>query len=171
MKSNSLLRIYILRSLIFLGCGDVANAQVHADSVADFSGIQGHNNWYYGYYDKTHDADGVYNPVKDFVLMPQYKSNGSVSYYSNGPAWYASDGQVWTSLWANGSTGNGLITSYGRQSTDQFAIRRWVSDFTGTINISGNLAKLDTDPNPSSNGIVGYVTVDGKLIYLGTFDD
>ncbi len=39
-----------------------------ADSVADWSytGQQGLNNWYYGYYNQSGDADGVYNPATDF---------------------------------------------------------------------------------------------------------
>src|SRR5262249_14144171 len=30
-----------------------------ADSVAEFSGVQGSNNWFYGFWNKTTDADGV----------------------------------------------------------------------------------------------------------------
>lgn len=36
-----------------------------ADSVSDFSGIQGYRNWYYGYYDGPFDGS-------EFHLMTQY---------------------------------------------------------------------------------------------------
>ena len=37
-----------------------------ADSVAQFSSVQGGNNWYYGYYNRTADADATYDPNTDF---------------------------------------------------------------------------------------------------------
>ena len=33
---------------------------VLADSVAEFSGVQGQNNWRYGTWNRSNDADGVY---------------------------------------------------------------------------------------------------------------
>jgi len=53
-------------------------------------------------------------------------------------------------LWANGGHGNGILTSGGRQSVEHFAIRRWISNFNGVIQLSGKLAKLD--PSTSGNG-------------------
>src|SRR5437867_3280509 len=40
-----------------------------ADSVAEFSGTQGANNWFYGAWNKTGDADGVYAD-SEFVAFP-----------------------------------------------------------------------------------------------------
>src|SRR5690606_33583905 len=45
-----------------------ATGGVVADQVEDWAsnGAQGVNGWYYGLYDRSADADGVYEPVADF---------------------------------------------------------------------------------------------------------
>src|SRR5689334_105401 len=59
-----------------------------ADSVTEFSGNQGQNGWYYGYYAKSADADGTYNPGTDFV---QFLRDGttvlSAGNHWNGTLW------------------------------------------------------------------------------------
>src|SRR5688572_9201479 len=50
------------------------------DSVADFSGVQGQNNWHYGYVAPAASAD--------FVVMPQFA----------GGVWLAGSGTFWTSI-------------------------------------------------------------------------
>jgi hypothetical protein len=127
-----------------------------ADSVGDFSNVQGQDNWYYGFYDKTNDPDHTYNSVTDFQLMTEFRS------IYEGPAWLVEDGTYWTSLWASGGHPNGLVTSGGRTSVEHFAIRRWVSDFSGSATISGVLAKLNTT---GGNGIAGRIWLNGVHIY------
>src|SRR5947207_8054341 len=42
-----------------------------ANSVAEFSSTQGSNNWFYGYWDKTSDGNGIYEPTTDFTPFPR----------------------------------------------------------------------------------------------------
>jgi hypothetical protein len=131
-----------------------ANGQVLVDSVADFSGVQGHKGLFYGYYNKTLDggASAVYDYTTDFMLMSTFAGSHSLQAFATAPAWVVDDrvGGVWTMLWANGGHPNGILTSGGRQSVEHFAVRRWVSTYTGLVIISGTLAKLDT--SSGSNG-------------------
>ncbi len=41
---------------------------VIADSVAEFSGDQGKDGWYYGYWGRSADADGKYNQNPDLLF-------------------------------------------------------------------------------------------------------
>ncbi|MGV2388023.1 MAG UNVERIFIED_CONTAM: hypothetical protein LVR29_05990 [Microcystis novacekii LVE1205-3] len=93
-----------------------------ANSQTEFSGLQGQNKWYYGYY------DGPFNS-SDFQQMTQFSSS----------AWYVQNGTYWTQLWANGGHSNGQITSGGRLSVQQWAVRRWVSEIDGVVQLSGSL--------------------------------
>jgi hypothetical protein len=96
----------------------------------------------------------------DFKLMSDYEpSGGSLNNITHEPAWYVHDGTYWTALGKDFAHGNGVVTSGGRQNVEQFAIRRWVSDYTGLINVSGHIAKLD--PNATSNGVRGFIQVNG----------
>ena len=69
-------------SNVMTGVGfDVSGSSVLvpvADSIADWnaSGAQGFRNWRYGYYDKSADADGVYQAT-NFALFPNNYWNGS----------------------------------------------------------------------------------------------
>src|SRR5262249_11853147 len=45
-----------------------------ADSVTDFSGNQGQNNWFYGYWDKKGDVNGTYQ-ADDFIPFPRGTGN------------------------------------------------------------------------------------------------
>src|SRR4030095_14289204 len=68
--------------------GGAYDAVVLADSVADWSrrGQQAENNWFYGYYNLTADANGQYDTA-DFT--PFLRDNGpwSPSNFWDGSAW------------------------------------------------------------------------------------
>ncbi len=130
-----------------------------ADSVNEFSGTQGQDNWYYGYY----DGDG---PVPysngDFEEFPHYGpgGNGLPDWY--GDMWYLARSQYWTALWNEGGHPNASITSYGRQSAEHWVVRRWASEVTGSIRISGRLVKEGTN---AGDGITGYILIDGDVVW------
>ena len=105
-----------------------------ANSELDFSGVQGQNNWYYGYY------DGPFNS-SDFQQMPQF--NGS---------WWIENGIYWTSLWATGGHPNGQNANGGRLPVQQWVVRRWVSEIDGVVDLSGSLQGGST---------IGRIFVDG----------
>lgn len=98
-----------------------------ADSVADFSGAQGANSWYYGVL-----------VGDDFRQFDQFDSES----WSDSAASYPS------TLWAD----------HGISAT-----RRWVSESTGSVTISGVLATYSHASNP--DGISGAVFVNGRNVW------
>jgi hypothetical protein len=117
-----------------------AQAAIVADSVIDFSGVQGQDNWQYGYYSNTLDPSG-------FTQMTVF---GSPSRPNN---WLVDDVDFWTGVDATGGHPNGSPSS--RSDVVQYAVRRWIVESTGTFNISGNLA--DADLGLDDNGIIGRI--------------
>src|SRR5580765_4931448 len=71
-----------LITLLLILAGSIARAQTIADSVANFSGTQGSNGWYYGYYDVTGDVVPGYNPTNDFRQFTIW----------DGTAWHETNG-------------------------------------------------------------------------------
>jgi hypothetical protein len=130
-----------------------------ADSVAEFSSVQGKDNWFYGYYEP--DTDSAFHEAGTFV------SGGA------DPGWYAGAGGVtWTFLDAETMHPNGEVTTGGREPVEQWAVRRWVSEVEGDIRITGHLAKYWVDG--ASGGVAGYVFVDGEMVwawYIEGWDD
>ena len=97
---------------------------LQADSVADWSstGQQGFNNWYYGYYDQSADADGVYDASADF-------SSAGTQWTWNGGAWVLRPGDPpWTMISLGGWRPNG--TNSGGV---HWPIRRWISKTSGQV--------------------------------------
>ena len=133
-------------ALMVGACGQ-AEATIIADSVSEFSGTQGANGWYYGYY------DGSLAP-STFKLMPTYDPNSVGSTERGGGGlfppgmwsvqWDASG--YWTCLETKGGIPNGTDGNWGRQQNEQWAVRRWVSDVSGPITISGLAAPMQS-PN------------------------
>ena len=110
-----------------------ATAQIFdviADSVAEFSGVQGQNGWIHGYRNYTADGGGEnYDPTTDFIAFA-----GGVGFGNwNGTSqqWDLVDWELdlspppWTEIDADGSHPNGFNSgSFG----EHWAIRRWVAD-------------------------------------------
>jgi hypothetical protein len=126
------------------------HAQSIADSVRDFSGTQGRNNWYYGFYDASADSAPGYNPIRDFTRFTTF--DGS-SWYINASATY------WTALWGAGASPNGSIDNGGRTRAEHWVVRRWVSTLTGLVRIHGQVAAVQT--NGSGDGITVRIFVNG----------
>jgi hypothetical protein len=130
-----------------------------ADSVTEFAGRQGSNNWYYGYWQKTGDADGIYNYESEFIPFTQF----GVYTIVGGVAWNTSISSYWTGLAAVGGHPNGVQTSGGRMAVEQRAIRRWISPVDASITITGRLAKFNTSSN--GDGVLGAIIVDGTEVF------
>lgn len=117
---------------------------VIADSVADFSGVQGQHGWYYGYYTSPFSSD-TFHTMTQFV----------------GGTWYEQASTYWTELWATGGHPNSPETSGGRQPVEQWAVRRWISTVSATVHLSGQLAKAQV----GGDGVAGHILVDGKEVW------
>ena len=97
---------------------------VLANSSSDFSGVQGNKNWYYGEY-------------------PAFNSNA----FTQLPTWTGfvwQDNQAFNTPFLDANGGHPGVTDF------KWAVRRWISNYTGTVNL-----KLDFyDRNTScGNGV------------------
>jgi hypothetical protein len=134
---------------------------VVADSVADFSGVQGTSGWLYGYYPGPAPFTSA-----SFTQMPQFVPGANPQLANGGDTWYEDAAQYWTQLWASGGHPNSVSTTGGRQPVDQWAVRRWVSSMTGTLTLTGTYAKL----NSPGDGTTGHILVDGNEIWVQHVD-
>jgi Ca2+-binding RTX toxin-like protein len=115
-----------------------------ANSQTEFSGVQGQNNWYYGYYAGSFTS-AAYQEMTQFSDI-----------------WTVQNATYYTLLTAGGGHPNGVTTSGGRKSEEQWAVRRWVSEIDGEIQIYGILAKADTG---GGNGVIGHIFIDGVEVW------
>ncbi len=145
------------------------------------AGTQGLNNWFYGYYDVAADAvtgsgDGQYG-VGD--LTP-YLNDGSgvvaAAVPPGDPAYWTNSANHWDgSKWDLANNGNGgrgpwtETTQAGGhpaangQGTPEvhWAMRRWISDFDGDVEIMGLL----NNGSASGDGVIGRIFVDGVEVW------
>lgn len=135
------------------------SGQPVADSMAQFTSVQGMHGWFYGYIEPDN--------ANTFTEAEVYVSGGA------DPGWYAlPDARTWTFMDATTMHPNGEITTQGREAVEQWAARRWVSTYEGNVRISGDLAKFYVDG--TSSGIAGYIFVDGVMVwawYLEGWDE
>jgi hypothetical protein len=136
------------------GTAVVEPPRLLADSVADFSFMQGEHGWQYGYDTGT---------LESFTLMT---GQGLVSAYvpPSNDVWegWRSETARWTQIFQLGAHPNGVISSMPSNSVLQRAVRRWTSTFAGDVLISGEIAKIDL---VGSNGVDAFIYVDGEEVY------
>jgi hypothetical protein len=126
---------------------------VIADSAAEFSGVQGQNNWFYGYYNRTTDAGSVYQ-MEDFVPFPRSDGPHSATNAWNGTSWDWFNGDPpWVEIGQRYTHPNGV-----NNTSEIWAIRRWVSPVSGTLTVRWQLAKQ----NANGNGVTGRVLYQGN---------
>ncbi len=119
-----------------------------ADSAAEFSGIQGQNNWFYGYYNKSIDVPATYQAT-NFVQFPSFGTAYGPENFFNGTAWdwYAGN-PPWTEVGRTNGHPNGSNTGL-----EHWAIRRWISEVSGTIRVDWFLRKAAS----GGNGVTGRI--------------
>lgn len=117
------------------------------DSVKDFSDEQGKNNWFYGY------MESPFQTLSDFKLMEENNEDGT---------WFVKENVFWTAITSQTLHPQGEVTSGGRTPLEQWAVRRWESDFNGDINISGVFEKFNTG---GGDGTSGFIYVDGVNVW------
>jgi hypothetical protein len=112
--------------------------------------IQGENRWYYGFYDG--DSSRPYTN-SDFEEFPKHGINmhGAQEWYIE-HFWH--ENRNWSSLWSVGG--------HPHARPDHWVVRRWHSSYEGPIQITGKLAKIQTN---GGDGTTGYIIIDGKEIW------
>ena len=152
------------------------SADVIGDSVAEFSHEQGKNGWQYGYWDLSTDADGKYNQSTDFKLFKNFGTdvrNGLSrrTEFTIGEVWYLEDGRSYTSLWAKGGHANSAIGPANYSTAEQWATRRWISDASGTVTISGHAGKVMPWGANWSGECRATIIVDGEVVFSTVMDE
>ncbi|MGE3107857.1 MAG: immunoglobulin domain-containing protein [Phycisphaerales bacterium] len=154
---NSLIRSAVALGAALFAAAPAAHAQVIADSVADFSGVQGQHGWFYGYYDG--DVIFPYTPA-DFALFPTFDVgiSGAPEYWhlAEGPGGY------FTLMRASRCHPNGRITSGDRRPIDHWAVRRFVSPINGLVRVRAAFSDLNTT---CGNGVRVHIFVGSQEIY------
>lgn len=115
-----------------------------ANSITGFSGTQGKNGWFYGYYASP--------PSPVFTRMNVYSSG----------VWYEDPTRYWTQIDRTWQHPESTTTSGGFVATNQWSVRRWVSTYSGPVQIMGHLAKENT--NATSDGTTAHIIIDGTQI-------
>lgn len=128
-----------------------------ADSIAEFSAVQGQDSWSYGYFD--HTANGPYSAAAfvGFALFDLVETR-----------WKASDAQVgannnvYLSVDALGGHPNGIGPD--NQDAAIWAVRRYASEVAGTVRVDFDLRKINIS-NTNAGGITGHIFVDGLEVF------
>jgi hypothetical protein len=155
MRTESYVSTRLLLALIVVaGATGGTFGATEADSVADFSGVQGQDGWQYGY---VVPSDGP-----QFIQLPV---NGNYS-VERGNSWFidALDApqRYYTHLNAFGGHPNGLVTSGGKP-IEHWAVRRWTSAVSGLVQISGTFG--DEATFAASDGVTGQILLDGVEVW------
>jgi len=109
-----------------------------ANSMSEFSGTQGQDNWYYGFYVSPFTS-------ATFEQMDTY--DGS---------WYDQDlDPYYPLLWSSGGIPGDFT---------EWAVRRWISEVAGEVTISGILMKAYPTED-CGDGITGRIIIDGTEVW------
>jgi hypothetical protein len=159
-------------SLFAVEChsSSLPRSEVVADSVSGFSGKQGANGWFYGYWDRSGDTDKSYDQATDFQLLGHFGSDpinqlSGRPEFTVGKLWNLKDGLYYTSLWAEGGHPNGTMQLGAHARVEQWAVRRWVSTIDGAVIISGHAGKVMPWGENWAGGVRTIIRVDGDELF------
>jgi hypothetical protein len=160
MKS---LRIVCLGIAFVVSVLGSARADILADSIADFSGVQGQvasghqGQWFYGFFNQGTNPNSPYQ-TSGFMQFDTF----------TGGSWTASDGQVGqqNNDFLNVNQIGGHPTGLGPPDQDSiiWAVRRYVSPVSGAVDICFDLRKVNVF-NDRGGGITGRIFVDGVEVF------
>lgn len=149
---------------------------VIANSVTEFSNEQGKDGWHYGYWDRLVDIDGKYSQSSDFKTLEHFGNdvrNGlrEHSDFTTGELWFLEDGRFYTSLWAKGGHANSRMKFGNYAAAEQWAVRRWVSDASGSVTISGHAGKVMPWGANWDGECRAIIIIDGETIFSTVMDE
>lgn len=128
-----------------------------ADSVAEFSSVQGQAGWTYGYY-------GIPANTATFQQIPQFDPTPAGA--SAEGVWWVNQTSSWAAIWRNGQHPGAETLSCGKQVTGDWTVRRWTSDVAGQIRLAGHVGKQLN----GFDGAIARIIVDGLEIFTHTVD-
>ena len=127
---------------------------VIANSILDFSQVQGANGWFYGYYRDP------FTP-STFTELPHFGVYTLPNGIKSRPTWYEGR-KFWTELWAAGGHPNSVVTSVTARPVNQWAVRRWVSPVDAQVEVAGFLSKSDVT---GGDGVLGKIYLNGTELW------
>jgi len=135
--------------LFFTVAAAATHGQTLADSVSDFSAVQGQSNWYYGCFTNPFNAG-------TFRLLESYTTNqyGSVGWL------HGSSSPPWTFI---GAASMHPAAPYASDIPTEWAVRRWRSPASGFITIPGTI-RMALPKTAPEDGVTGYILVDGTQV-------
>ena len=159
------LRIFGTCVLFLAISGTSVRAALIADSIAEFSGVQGQGQWFYGFFDKGTPTG------------PSFSVGAFQEFDVFNDRWESSEDQVGannTSFLSINALG-GHPTGIGPSTQDRiiWAVRRYVSPVDGLIDIAFDLRKVNV-VEPRGGGITGRIFVNGIEVFsqfIGNADD
>ncbi len=132
---------------------DPLDSTVVADSMADWSdsGVQGFNNWSYGFWIKTNSS--LTYSASRFNAFPSGTGPHSRANFWDGAVWRWFSGEPPFDMIAKDSWRPSIYPTATTNGLEHQVIRRWVSEISGPISIEWRLAKKD----PTGGGVTGRV--------------
>ncbi len=154
------LQCHCWMAAVVAALGTPAFADVLADSVADFSTVQGQSGWSYGFFDQG-PVSGDHNyTAESFELFASFDSAAST--------WEATDAQVGAqnNEFLGLDQDGGHPTGLGPDGQDRiiWAVRRYQNDIEGMVDIAFDLRKRNFQ-NPRGGGVTGRIFVDGTEVF------
>ncbi|MCC6675600.1 MAG: immunoglobulin domain-containing protein [Phycisphaerales bacterium] len=150
----------VVCGLVAVAAGQArGQAPVFADSVADFSGAQGDQNWSYGFY----DGDTSPWTPGDFEAFPTFDAGA-------GPVWYRQlgPGGYWTAVNAVALHPNAPAAIDNRVQEENWAVRRWVSSVSGLVRVRGHVADVAAE---GGDGTTCKIFSGGVEVWSHSMDD
>lgn len=129
-----------------------------ANSVTEFSGEQGQDNWFYGYRNLTLDEgeEDSYDPNEDFIQFGDDDTE-----WWNGQTWDFPDGNVpWTSIGPQDTHPNG-----DNNGELHWTVRRWVAEQSAKMSLRWSIRKTNAN---CGNGVTGGIFVNGQQLDSAT---
>jgi hypothetical protein len=151
--ARSLLGVSAAVAVLLVASATISRANtfpILADSVADFSGNQGQNGWYYGY---NRQPGGPFTELSYYPSIYGAWGNGNSPW---GTAGFVEIGSDW-------QQSNALYSSSADPYAD-WSDRRWVSDVSGSILISGSFG-CPGYPPLGDDGVVGEIWIDNQEVW------
>lgn len=140
----------------------------NADSIADWSttGVQGENDWSYGYFNKSTDANGIFE-LGEMTPFPSDGAGYSPTDFWDGAKWDWFNGNPpWIEVGQEGTHpahGNGAVIDPGNIVTHElWPMRRWVADLDGDLGVRFRFRKTSAG---CGDGIIGKIFHNGVEVY------
>lgn len=141
------------------------------DSISQFSGVQGTNGWYYGWYNNDAVSSSGAGLTANLEAFNQF------SYFSGDYGWWASDPSSVGGEPSGKAPGSLAVATASLLHPNapagganvvpdaQWGARRWVSDFSGDLTLHGHIAHYMYANAALGNGTEAYVLLDGVEVF------